>query len=310
MVQRDARLAGILLLPLLAAAVFSWARLLAELNDVPADQDYLDARALLEREGFMARRDALAVLPPWSLRPLAVIADLDPIGADGLAAQPLDRFRRLWLLVEPDAAPFRDPLVERLGAPTWRLDVGRLAVERFELPAVEVPFDFTARLEHAAVAVVDANGSASSCAPLSDGGFGCGREGWQRVAREWLLVSENGQRAVSSHPPARGKRLVVTFADVEVGDRLVVRAGFTRDGADRARTPVRLRVRIDGEEVGRVERAPAFAFVADTIPTAAHAGRRAEVRFEVEADDNSGASFAWDAWTARSAPRLQGRGPP
>lgn len=317
--QRDARLAASLLVPLVAATVFSWARLVAELDDVPADADYGAARAILEREGFRRATDALAILPPWSLRPLAVVGDLEPISGDALAAQPLDRFTRLWLLVEPDAEPHHAPLRARFGAPAAQWRAGRVRVERYELPATDVTFDFAARLAEARVALVrgihpaplsmeaasqaGAHGDVKPCPPAPGGGFSCGREGWQRVALEWLLVTENAERAVFTHPPERGRRLVITWDNVPLGERLVLRAGFTRDGADRAPASVRVRVLVDAAEVHVAERAPAFLFSTDVVELGARAGTRGSLSLVFETDDPSGAHFAWDAWTARAAVR-------
>jgi hypothetical protein len=297
-VTRDRRIGILLLAPLALAIAFSWARLFAELDDVPRDEDYLTARRLLEEHGFDEVRDALVILPAWSLRPLTVMGDLDPLSGDAIAARPLHRWARLWAIVEPDAERDRAALVSRRGAPGLTLASGRLTIERFDLPPPSVVYDLSGRLAEARVAVVSdgvAGGGRTPCAiPIRDG-VSCGREGWLRVQRQWLLVSENGDRAVWSHPPAPGERLEIEWSDVPIGESIVVRAGFTRDGADRARAPVRLRVLVDGELAGTVTRKPAFSFHADVVDTERFAGRRATVTFAIDAGENGAAFFAWDA---------------
>lgn len=298
----DRRIGVLLLLPVMAAVVFSWTRLVSEMDDVPRDEDYVAARRVLEEAGFEPGQDALVILPPWSLRPLAVLGDLEPISGDDIADQPLHRYARLWALVEPDAEEERDPLVARRGEPAWSERVGRVVVERYDLPPPSVLYDLSAHLEDAHIRV-----SCERCAeaPVAcdvpmRGGVSCGREGWQRVTREWLLVSENADRAVFSHPPAPGRRLEIEWSDVPLGDSVVVRAGFTRDGADRAQAPVRLRVVVDGEVVGEVTRRPAFSFHADVVDTSRFSGRRGTLAFVIDSDDNGASYFAWDATVVRA----------
>ncbi len=293
----DRSVAAALLAPVLLALAFSWPKLLAAPLHVPRDEDYVAARSALEAQGFTRGRDALAILPAWSLRPLTVLGDLDPISGDALAEQPLHRYARLFVLVEPDADHDHDRLVERRGAPAHVDDLGRVRLERFDLPAATVPFDFRARLADAAVTL-----DGKPCTEPARGGVSCGGEWWRRVTREWLLVSENADDAVWSQPPPRGQRLEIAWDAVPLGAALVVRAGFTREGADEATAPVRLTVWLDDQELGPVVREPAFAFTTTELDTRAWAGKRARVRFVVESDDNTGAKFAWDAYAAGEAP--------
>lgn len=291
---RDRRIGLLLALPVLAAIVFSWTRLVLELGDVPRDEDYVAARRVLLDEGFDGTKDALVLLPPWSLRPLQVMGDLDPISGDDIADKPLHRWARLWAVVEPDAEKEHDPLVARRGHPSWTKPVGRLVVERFDLPAPSVLYDLRAHLADAKVALVH-DGAAEPCTRPVRGGVSCGKEGWQRVTREWLLVSENADDAVWSHPPPAGDRLEIEWTNVPLGHAVVVQAGFTRDGADKARAPVRLRVLVNGELAGTVTRKPAFAFHTDVVDTSRFAGSTGTLTFAVDTDDNSSAHFAWDA---------------
>jgi hypothetical protein len=298
----------LLLVPLAAAVVFSWVRLIAEPFDVPRDDDYVRASALLRSEGFDRARDALVILPPWSLRPLTHVADLDPLSGDAIADRPLHRWARLWALVEPDADQERNALLARRGPPSWSRAVGRVVVERWDLPPPSVSYDLAARLVDARVRVVGGDDAATECSRApgaldpNEAWWRCGDAHRQRVRREWLHVSENADLAIYAHPPARGARLELSWDGVPVGQSVVVTAGFTRDGADPAtgaKAPVRVRVLVDGELAGTVSRARAFLFATDVVDTARFAGRTATVTLAIDSegsDDNAAAHFALDAY--------------
>ncbi len=297
---------GLLLLaPLLAAIAFSWARLIAESDDVPRDEDYLAAKVILADPGvaggpFDLGSDALVILPPWSLRPLTLLGDLSPLSGDAIADRPMHRWARLWAIVEPDADDERDALIARRGAPTFSLSAGRLKVERWELPAPTVTYDLAARLAEASVRTVGE--SVAACdRPVRRGdvvGWACAHDGL-RATREHVLVSENGDFAVFAAPPARGTRLEVSWPSVPVGSAVVVTAGLTREGANLARTPVRLRVLIDGTLAGTVQRVPSFLFATEVIDTSRFAGSAASVTFAIDSDNDSQPGFAFDAVVVR-----------
>lgn len=291
--RRDRRIAIALLAPVLLALLYSYPKLVAAPRHVPQDEDYVAARGVLDAQGFAPGQDALALLPPWSLRPLTVLGELDPISGDALAEQPLHRYARLFVVVEPDAEAAVEALQARRGPPAFSQEVGRLRVERYDLAAASVRFDFRARLGEAAVTL-----GGAPCTQAARGGVSCGGEWWRRVTREWLLVSENADDALWAHPPPKGSTLELSWDAVPMGELLVVRAGFTREGADQARAPVRLTIFGDDLELGRVVREPAFAFTTTELDTRALTGRSARVRFVIDSDDNTSARFAFDAYTA------------
>lgn len=293
----------LLAVPLAAGVVFSWLRILAEPFDVPRDDDYVRAAALLQTQGFDKARDALVVLPPWSLRPLTEVGHLEPLSGDAIADRPLHRYARLWALVEPDADKERVALIARRGPPSWSQSVGRVRVERWDLPAPSVTFDLAARLAEASVRIVgDGTGAPTMCTatapavPTGTSGWRCGDAHWQRVRREWLHVSENADLAVFAHPPDDHARLELSFSDVPIGQSVVVTAGFTRSGADDAKAPVRVRVLVDGDLAGTLTRAPAFLFATDVVDTARFKGRTATLTIAIDSEDNQGAHFAFDAY--------------
>ena len=329
--ERDRVVGLALLLPVAAALVFSFVRNLGEGWDVPSDDDYRAVRGLLTDAGADGRlgSDAIAVLPPWSVRALSFFGDLQPISADALAERPLDRYRRLFVVVEPDADDHLAALMRRIGAPATTSEVGRLSVLRWDLPAHPV-FDLSARVTDATVRLEGKTGLLCD-EPLAGAwgsGVHCpGRGDWLRVRREWQLVTENGDLVVWSHPPAPGERLVISWPDVVIGDAVVVRAGHNRAGAeraDKARGTVRLRVIVDDEEVGLVERRPSFAieptrnalrsifvgpeadggqgFRTSIVDTRRFMGGRHRLSFVIDTDADGSNSFLWDAWVRGGVP--------
>jgi hypothetical protein len=295
------RSAVLMLGPIVAAALWSIVRLAAYPSHVPTDADYLQAAQVLTAQAA-GPGDAVAVLPAWSLRPYPFLREAPLIAPDTVPDGPLDRYRRLFVIAEPDADALVRRLVARLGPPASTQPAGRVRVLRFDLPRRDVRFDFTAGVEHAFIQIVNRDGSSvTHCSYVIANGFGCRlMPWWQRVAREWVLVTENGTQALSAHPPPEGTRLQMTYTAVPVGSRIVISAGHTRAGADRAEAPVRITVTIDGAPAGNVLRTPAFDFHTDVIDTRRWAGATHAVVFDIESlGSNRFQHFAFDAYTVQ-----------
>src|SRR5258708_1357079 len=108
---------GVLMLaPVVVAAIWSLVRLLAYPSHVPRDADYLQAAQVLKAQAA-ATGDAVAVLPAWSLRPYPFLRDAPLIAPDTLPDGPLDRYKRLFVVAEPDADAAVRRLTTRLGPP-------------------------------------------------------------------------------------------------------------------------------------------------------------------------------------------------
>ncbi len=322
--RRDRWIGSALLAPVLIAVAFSFTRLVLEGRDVPDDDDYAAAAAWLDERG-LGDDDAVVVLPPWTLRPFLFLQQrTDRVVAGDGPWWPLvqGRFRRLFVIAEPDAGPWLSQVA--LPPATSPQQRGALTVSEHAVggPAL---FDFKARLAEATVELTIRDPATAvdttrlACADPVRGGVRCaGRPAWQRVAREWALVTENGSDVVVAHPPPRGETLTLRWSDVELGASLVVAAGHTRDGAQKARAPVTLQVRIDDVVVASVVRQPSFVvepsraglrarFVAplaaggqgfrvDVVDTARFAGTRHQVSFVIRSDHEADNDFAFDAF--------------
>lgn len=289
-----------LLAPVVLAGLFSLVRIALETDDVPRDEDYAAAAAVVEGWGFDTRTDAVAVLPPWSLRAHQALKGFEPISGDALHERPLERYVRLFVVVEPDPGRILGLLEERLGAPAARERRGRVEVLRFDLGERRVVYDFAAELASAEVVVTDDGAEVMRCDRPTRRGFACsGGKAWQRVTREHLLVSENSQLAVWAHPPPDGQVLELHWRDVPLGDVLVFSAGHTRAGADDARAPVEVEVVVGEEVLATLSYPPRFSFEATRLPTPKLAGERRDVTFRVHTEHSGKNHWAFDAFTAK-----------
>lgn len=314
--MRDRLIATALLTPLLLAIFFSCSRLACEGADVPDDNDYAAAALFLDARG-LSDDDALIILPPWSLRPLVALGARRAsrsFGSDGpWWTLTNNRYARMFVVEEPDGSPWREG-VPLAGASLTSM--GALNVSEVKMTTAR--YDFKTSLLRATVRI-DSDDGGVVCSDRRAGGFGCpGREPWQRVNVEWALVSENGREIIWAHPPPAGQRLSLRYEDVPLGDILVVAAGHTRTGAEHAKAPVRLQVKIDDEVVATLLRQPSFvveasraglrsAFVApldpagqgfraDTIDTARFGTSRHTLTFIIDTDDDKSQEFAFDAF--------------
>lgn len=278
MSSRDRAIGLALAVPLAAAIVFSWVRVVAEGFDDVDDAAY---DAAIEQIGA-GPDSAIALLPPWSVRPLQHFGGdaSNVIGSDGPWFALADaRYRRLTVLVEPDAEPW----LAQLPAPSGKKDIGPLALFHYELHG-PARYDFRAHVDEARV----------------EGGS---------AKRAWALVTENGADVV-----VVSGAVVVSFDAVDVGREFVVAAGHARDGVDKGGV-VTLTIQIDGTTVATLRRAPSFVvepsraalrdfFVKDVdddgegfrvsvVDTSAFAGGRHVVSFAVSGDVDGG--FGFDA---------------
>lgn len=300
---RAAPVVALVVVPLVVSAVVDLALLWREGHDVPRERDYLDVRAAMLRDGFDPETDVVAVLPAWSLRPLVHMRDLPWITGDLLDERPLDRHRRVYVFVEPDGeGAFSE--VEARGFPISVVpNEGRLTLARLDVGGPSVSLDFTRDLARAEVRIVDRRGEfRATCGEPARNGFRCtGRKAWQRATRDRQLVTENGDDVVWTHPPSPDEVLELRFADVTLGDDVVLRAGHTRTGADKATAPVEVEVLFEGEQIHRATREPRFYFATDRIDTRIKKGARGTLAVRVSTKNDASQHFAIDGYVTTDA---------
>lgn len=289
-----------------AASAFSLAAFFAEGGDVPEDADYHAVAKALDanwREG----QDLLTALPAWTLRPFVFVRGKERVSGDNIATAPLHRGRRLWVIAEPDSEATVDALTARFGAPEEVVGRGRIRLLRFAIEGPEVTHDLRADLGAATVELRTPKGEVA-CPPNRLGVFKCaGRKRWQKVERAWALVTENSSDLLYAHPPPKGERLALRWPSVRLGEQFVVRAGFFRSGAQKARAPVRVKAFVEdtgGRTValGEVNVPVGFDLLTRTLAIPDRLkGQERPVRIEVSTKDNASAAFGFDAYTIAGA---------
>jgi len=104
------------------------------------------------------------------------------------------------------------------------------------------------------------------------------------------------RRCLWSHPPKDGE-IVTRFTDVALGDRIEGHAGmYWMIERERRGAPVVMRVRVDGDEIGKVEHRDGQGFAAFDLPLGAHArAEHASVEFGVSSPNNLHRHFCFEA---------------
>jgi hypothetical protein len=250
------------------ASAGSLFRVACEQADRPTRADVQDAAAFLQAQ-HLTDDDIVLVAPPWSFSALQELGREPAIGARILPADgPFERLhhrrhRRVFVWREPDAEPWligrASGLMDLTAAPASV--TGRISIHAVD--DVPARFDLLRRFADVRVAVV----GGPDCTERSGGYAPVVRcptaPRGTKVGLEWAQVTENGQPVVVvSVPPGPGLRIEVD--DVDVGERLIVAAGYTRPGLARVRQSghtggvVTMRVLVDDVEVGRVVATPSF----------------------------------------------------
>lgn len=275
---------------------------------LPSALDWQAAAALLERDARPG--DAVALSPMWAERAREVLPERLPAhpGAPLVvmaypryapAAEDLVGVKRVWLLALPEAPGADRAMARDLEARSSERDgpqrLGAIEVTRYDLKSPVLPLSFLPdRLAGARVRLGDAR-----CAPEPGGGFRCPGPPWARVAREVREMDLLPRPCLFAHPGADpAAPLSIEFPEVPMGRLLRGHTGIAGDAALRGTSPVRLSVKVDGEELGAAQeppRAPGWHLF--QMDTARHAGRQHTLTFTVTAADPGARWFCFDAMT-------------
>jgi hypothetical protein len=272
---------------------------------LPSLVDWQAAAALLSRDARPG--DAVALSPEWAGRARELLPERLPERPDvplpllslpAYAGEDLAGVRRVWLISIPRAPGHDARIARELAAradearPPQRL--GALEVTRYSLREPLVPLAFLPdRLGTASARVGDAPCSRDGRATLR-----CGVEPRQPVAREVRDVDGLPRVCVLLHPPPGGSPLALEFPGVPIGRSLRGHTATVGDAPLAGSAPVRLAVRVDGEEVGLVEEPPGRpGWRPFQLDTSRLAGRVRDVSVEVRAADPAHAPFCFEAMT-------------
>ena len=274
---------------------------------LPSLIDWQAAAALLARDARPG--DAVALSPEWAGRAREQLPERLPgrpdvplplLALPGYAGEDLAGVRRVWLISLPRAPGHDGRIARDLAAragevrPPHRL--GALEVTRYALREPLVPLAFLPdRLGTASARVGDA-----PCPRDGRAGLRCGKEPWQVVAREVRDVDGQPRVCVLAHPPPGGSPLALEFPGVPIGRALRGHTATVGDAALAGGAPVRMAVRVDGEEVGVVEEPPGRAgWRPFQLDTSRLAGLVRDVSFEMRASDPPRRWFCFEAMTVQ-----------
>jgi hypothetical protein len=268
---------------------------------IPTDESWEEASAFVRAR--FAPTDRLVAAPSWAdpivrnrLGDLTSLRTAAPANLAGIT--------RIWELGIRGATT-------RLEPPALEEDFGRVRVRMWPIASPRVLYDFVEELEHATVELESDEGARPcpwSRARPGRGGlergpmmpserFICDRK------RPWLWVGATvladlelePRRCIWQHP-AGPNAVRTTFADVALGERLVIHGGIDYQVARRrAHAPVTLVVWINGELAGELVHHDGDGWSRLEIDTSGYPKERATVRFETTTPDPSARRFCYAA---------------
>jgi hypothetical protein len=300
--RRPPRVTAAARLFLVAAAVAGAVSLLAQTGlpaRLPTELDWRAAAALLERDARPG--DVVVLSPAWAERARSELPARFPVFAlERYAGEPLLGVRRAWLVGLSNAPRSRNRIARDIAARAssdgGSQQLGGLTVTRYDLavPARALAF-LPDRLPTAQVQLGSGRcGPGGSLAPLL-----CPGSGQQRVAREVREVAGAPRTCLTAPPgsPATGP-MTLTFPAVPMGLLLKGGAGVVGSIPSETRTPIRVAVQIEGQEVAAVELpAGAPAWIPFEARTGALSGEARSVTVVLSTPDPAGRTVCFDGWT-------------
>jgi hypothetical protein len=269
---------------LLLALTEAGAALIAPFR-APTDADWKDAEAVV-RGGFRPG-DLIVASPPWADQVMRLrLGDLVPIK---MAARLDDaRYGRVWEVSQRGARA-----EEARGTVAATSRHGALTVRRWERPPATVTFDFFDQWARARVMRVE-TGREIACERLTDR-FQCPDLGFNFVQPHLMEIGTTLRNALYVQPVG-GATVAVEFAQVPLGRELVVGGGLHHVWLRKyGEGTVKLRVLVDGREVGRSEASNRSGWRVDHFDTAAFVSKPATVRFEITSDKPFSRHFGFTA---------------
>lgn len=271
--------AGVVLLALVEAGNALVAPLAA-----PPERDWTAAAAKV-RAGFRPG-DLIVAAPAWADPIMRLeLGDLVPQAVAG--RMDAARYGRIWEIAQrgaraPDTAGASVVESARFGA---------LTIRRWEKPAAKVAFDFLAEWRQAAMFMARGDGGEIPCALGADR-FQCAGAALAPELLEIDTILRNGLAT----DPVEGATLVLEYKNVPLASEIVVAGGLHNVWLRKAGNgTVRLRVLVDGAELGSTAATNASGWARLRIDTAARAGQSAAVRFAITVDRAASRHFGFAA---------------
>jgi len=270
---------------------------------IPGDESWEVASAFV-RERYKST-DRIVAAPSWA-DPIVRSHLGDLLSLRRAAPSDLAGIDRIWEVSVRGATTRSVP-------PDLEKDFDGVRVRMWHVSSDQVLYDFVEEVEHAAVELVHADGP-QACPWVSarpgSGGLGAGPMAPSErfvcdPRRPWLWVGATiladldlrPRRCVWQHP-AGTEPVRVTFADVQLGERLVVHGGIDYSvERRRAHGPVSLRIWIDDRLAGELVHHDGDGWAGIDIDTSELGLERAAIRFETTARDPGARLFCWSAAT-------------
>lgn len=251
----------------------------------PTDKDWAAAAAKV-RAGF-GPGDLIVAAPAWADPLMRLhLGDLVPMPVAGRMDSA--RYGRVWEISQRGARA-ADTAGANLAESTRQ---GGLTVRRWERPAAKVTFDLLAEWHKAEVSVVTPDQAEVPCA-FTQERFQC--LGGASFKPELIEVDTTLRNGLAVDPVERST-LVVAFSDVLLGRELTVASGLHSVWLRKlGEGKVRLRVLVDGRELGVSEATSQSGWALKSFDTAALAGKTGKVRFEITVDKANARHFGFAA---------------
>lgn len=251
----------------------------------PTDKDWTAAAAEV-RAGFRPG-DLIVAAPAWADPLMRLqLGDLVPLPVAG--RMDAARFGRIWEISQRGARA-DETAGASIGATSRH---GALGVKLWEKRPAVVTFDFLAEWRKASMSVANAGNVELPCVFAGDR-FQCANGA---VLKPALLEVDTTLRHALGGEPRERATLALEYARVPLGRELAVAAGlhnvWLRKSGD---GKVRLRVLIDGREVGTVEATSFSGWSLRSFDTTPLAGKSGSVRFEITTDNARARHLAFAA---------------
>jgi hypothetical protein len=248
------------------------------------------AAAAAEVRGEFRDGDLIVFAPAWADQ-IGRLHLGDKVSVEMAGHADADRYARIW---EVSIRGARAPETRGLKADRETRH-GRVTVALYSKPAAEVVYDFTAHLDEARVTHSAPDGRNETPCYKDVGAHAGFRCSGTRIEGRTLEVDYQPRRGILA-PVAAGRVTAIELRDVPAARALVGYTGLSdfnsrKNGAG----PVDFRVLVDGRERLRVRHLNDDGWKRFELDTAADAGARHVVRFEISAPDSAWRTFGFHA---------------
>ena len=250
----------------------------------PGESDWKSAAATV-RAGFRPG-DLIVAAPSWADPVMRQqLGDLVPLPVAG--RMDAARYGRVWEISQRGARA-----AETAGGSLAQSSKHRaLTVKLWERKAAQVTFDFLSEWRRAELSVVSPSGD-TPCAVGADR-FVC--MGGPSLKPELLEIDTTLRNGLALDPIERAT-VVMTYSSVPLGRELAVAGGLHNVWLRKAGDgKVRLRVLVDGHEVGTLDGTNQGGWALRHFDTSAWSGKTATVRFEITVDKAQSRHFGFAA---------------